>query len=144
MGLHNFDIESTLLAIDGLPIVEYIVGTGIEIELDEDDFIFEQGSHGFVISMPRPNSLATCTLRVMQGSPANDYLQAKRDADVQSRGRLPMSFLCQDLQGTSRVVAARARIMKPPPQSFGTEANAREWPLKLVVNQYKVGSNFLV
>lgn len=131
----KYSIEDIALVIDGLLIDEYVDGNAIEIELDEDDYVVTQGTHGSIVLARRPNAVATATLRCMQGSPSNDILQAKASLGV------PFTFLCKDPNGTSQCTARRAVVMKPPPLNFSTEPGERAWPIKLMDVQLRHGSN---
>lgn len=130
----KYSIEDVALVIDGLLIDEF-VDNAIEIELDEDDFIVTQGTHGAIMVAERPNAVASATIRCMQGSPSNDLLQAKRQVGV------PFTFLCKDPNGFSQCTARRAVILKPPPLNFSTEPGERAWSLKLMDVQLQHGSN---
>lgn len=129
--LKHYNLEEMAVVLAGVPVTQFIDGEAVTVEFDAEDYTWTQGTHGIVIRAKRPNNIATATLRVMQGADILDYLQSTRDLDVSVPTGLAFTFGIVDPNGRSFVSAPRASFMTPPPMSFGTEAVAREWQLKL-------------
>ena len=138
MATRHFNLDELVLIFAGVPLTEFAEGDSIVIELNEDDWIVVQGHHGSVIRAKKPNSVATGTVTIMQGSPANAALQAIADLDLRT-GLGAGEFYLEDLNGSDTVIAPTSWITKRPPINKSTEPGGVEWGFTLANVQPKHG-----
>lgn len=75
---------------------------------------------------------ATVTLTVMQSSVINDALTAHYNLDRRTPGGIgTRPFLMQDLNGTTRIFAEQARLVKSPDQTRGRTVGEVKWEFRL-------------
>jgi hypothetical protein len=134
----QFSGDEVLLTAMGVSVTEFAKGTMVSIELEEDDIVVTQGHNGSVLVAVNPNTVATCTFSVMQGSADNDALSAKAALGTAGAG----SFSFKDLQGTTQVTATRSLMKKRPAAKAVTEGEAVEYTVSVLsIGVWNVGSN---
>lgn len=136
----NYALDDVSCIVGSFPITEYASGDGISITWLEDDFTVTQGSHGSVMRSKKHNNVAEATLRIMQGSPANDFLSLQSNIDRDTRLGT-FSFLMKDNFGFTLVKADQAWIKKVPDVKMSEEPQEVEWVLQLGNPQYTIGQN---
>ena len=136
----NYSLDDVTCIVGGFIINEYAAGDGVAITWLEDDFAVVQGSHGSVMRSKKHNNVAEATIRIMQGSPVNDFLSAKLNLDRNTRLGT-FAWLITDNFGATLVNAAQAWIKKPPDIKFSEEPQEVEWTIVLGNPQWNVGAN---
>lgn len=82
------------------------------------------------------------TLPAAQYSKTNDKLSGAYNADRLSRGAGAMPFSIQDLNGSTKVVAAAAWVTNMPSAGFGREATEnRDWIIETGPATGNIGGN---
>lgn len=136
----NFAVDDVSLILAGLPVTEYASGDAVTLTFNEDDFVVVQGSHGSVLRAKKHNNVAEMIIRIMQGSPVNDFLSARHNLDRNTRmGTFPS--MLKDNLGLSLASAAQAWIKKFAELKFAEEGSAVEWTVVLANPQLSIGLN---
>jgi hypothetical protein len=136
----NYSLDDVSCIVGTFPLTEYAAGDGVSITWLEDDFVVVQGSHGSVMRAKKHNNVAEATIRIMQGSPANDFLSLRLNIDRDTRLGT-FEFLLRDNFGLTLVKAAQAWIKKPPDIKMSEEPQEVEWTIVLGNPQFNVGEN---
>lgn len=127
MAKKTYDPANVNVSFNG-SIINGFAESFIEIEYDEDTFSKQVGAGGEVTRTRNRNAGGKITLRLLQDSLANDILHAAWLAD--QNGNLGSGvFQMDELNGTTRVVAVNAWVMKAPVIRRGKEAQEVEWVL---------------
>ena len=140
MALYTYSSQEVAINYKGAPITGLAKGTFVDIEYDEEDWMYETGSDGNVTRSLKPNKTATATITLQQSSPSNDILSGFRSLD-RATGLGTGVFMVKDLRGTSLVAVPTAFIAKPAKVTFSDELETREWKFILTGGVYHVGSN---
>lgn len=139
----NYAIDDTALIFGGVPLSEYASGDAIVVTFNEDDFVVVQGSHGSVLRAKKHNNIAEMVVRIMQGSPANDFLSFQHNLDRNTRmGSVPC--LLKDLLGNTFASSAQAWIKKFAEIKLAEEGSEVEWTIVLSNPQLAIGANLPV
>jgi len=133
----NYDFNSVILLIGGVPITGFADGDAISVDLPER-FTTQVGAGGATTRSKRNDRTATLTIRLQQSSPSNDVLSgyAKLD-DLTGKGVVPA--LLKDLNGRDLLAAPQAWIEQMPGPTFGAESGVREWVLRLANTELWAG-----
>lgn len=104
----------------------YMDGTFVTAEYDEEAATKHIGAQGEASVVLNCNKGAKIVITLIQGSDVNDKLSdLVGDAN---RNYLPVGVLTfEDLNGTTKIKAAEAWILKTSKVEFGKDITAREW-----------------
>jgi hypothetical protein len=140
MGIpRNYSLDDVIASVDGRRVTEYAKGDAIAIALDDVDFKATQGMHDSVVFSSQPNSIATVTLKIMQGSPTNKWLSAIANRMHKThKGFFDLAI--QDAMARGSIFVGRGAIEKRPDMAFADEAGAVEWVFKMHVRKYEFGT----
>ncbi len=142
MSLKTYDPNDVSLVAFGIPITGFADGTFISIEYNEDDFSLQVGTDGDACRSKSSNRSARMTITLGQWSLANDLLSAVHAADILTpSGDGIGPFLMKDNSGTTLAAAEKCWIAKLPTQTYGREAESREWVLETAALVSHVGGN---
>lgn len=140
MAARTYSLDEVIATIDGRPIREYATGDAISVELDDDDWATTQGAHGAVIRARKHNAIATGTIRIVQGSPTNEWLSVLANAD-RNTGRGAFDLVIQDARAKATLCSGRAWVTKRPAMAFADEAGQVEWQLTIANPIMRFGTN---
>ena len=136
----NYSLDDTTCIVGTFPLNEYASGDGVKVAWNEDDFMVVQGSHGSVLRAKKHNNVAEATIRVMQGSPVNDFLSERINTDRNTRlGTFP--FFLRDNFGATKVACAQAWVKRIPVITFAEEGKEVEWTIVLANPTFNIGAN---
>lgn len=136
----NYSLDDVTCTISDFLVNEYAAGDAIGVAFDEDDFVVSQGSHGSVLRAKKHNNVAEVTIRIMQGSPVNDFLSARHAQDRLTRqGAFP--FYLKDNNGLTLIHAPYAWVKGWPEVNLNEEPSEVEWTIKISNPVIHIGSN---
>jgi hypothetical protein len=143
MTTRHYDKDQVVLIAMGIPVLEYAEGDSLSVTYSEDDWVVKQGHHGSVMRAKKPNSVAELTLKLMQGSPANELLSAKVALDLRTGlGAAPSSI--KDTNGTSLMSCDSSWCVKRPDLGLATEPGDVEWKFACSGAEIWLGQNRLI
>jgi hypothetical protein len=120
-------------------------GEFLRIEQEADDWTDVIGTDGEVTRSKTNDRRATATILLMQSSDDNDLLSQLSNLDRNTPGGAGVgSFLVRDQNGRAKYNAAACWISKPPDVSFGREAAAREWTIRIARLERFDGGNIAI
>lgn len=125
----TYDFKEVSVLFGGQQLTGFAEGDSVTVEPDADDYALQMGADGEGTRSKSNNQAATITIRLQQGSAANDILNGFRLADQVSNGGV-QPLLVKDNSGRSLHFAETAWIQRAPPAGFGNEAGEREWVLR--------------
>ncbi len=100
----------------------------ITLEPVSDRFNSFVGAGGEVVHSRTNDNRFIVTLRLHQASPTNALLSAIAELDrISPNGAGVFPLTVNDTSGSALYFGEKARIMKSPAVSFGTEVSVREW-----------------
>jgi len=142
MATRHYDKDQVVLIVMGIPILEFAEGDSLSMTYSEDDWAVKQGHHGSVMRAKKPNNVAELTLKLMQGSPANELLSTQVMLDIRTGlGAAPSSV--KDVNGTSLMSCQSSWCVKRPDLSLATEVGEVEWKFACSGAEIWLGQNRL-
>jgi hypothetical protein len=126
MPMRTYSPDQIAVNFGGIRFSGFASGTFVEVERDEDAFTPVIGADGFSTRTQSKNRGATITVTLMASSPTNDLLMGVAIADEMSRTGV-REFSLEELNGGTRMTAARTWIQKRPKIEFGKELTDRTW-----------------
>jgi len=123
--------------IIGPHIIGGLAEDGIEVSLQDDDWLVDAGMDGEIILSLNPTNIAAVTIRCLMNSSSNAILSAVRSAAKEAGTLVP--FLLRS--GTTIIASGQFVISKAPDVKQHKRAQVREWKgIALNCAPYFVGS----
>jgi hypothetical protein len=140
--VYTYDPDQVVVTIAGLPITGWADGEFIKIEPETDAFADVVGTSGEVTRSKSNDRRHTCSLKLMQSSPANDLLSALHTSDLNTPGGVGIGpFLVKDGSGRSLHVGEKCWISKAPPIMYDRTPTEREWTIRIARLDGLIGGN---
>lgn len=140
MGVFNLnvaDADQYRIMVAGAPISNgagasgYADGEFLKITWGDDFFKLIIGTDGTGVRSKTNNRSFQAELSLLQGAASNGFLSGLLNLDLaQPNGAGIGSFICEDLQGITNIVASRAWIMKPAEPTLDRTATKRTWTIQ--------------
>lgn len=143
MTINTYDLKSSIVTINGVPITGFGDGDVIDIEYAEEQFKLHVGATGETSRSRINNSSGKSMLKIKQSSLANSSLQTLFDADLLS-GTGTFIFILTSPDGY-KFVCNDSFITKHPKHSYGKEEKDRDWEIahpKIVSSALQVLDTF--
>ena len=102
--------------------------TFVKAVRNEDHFTEQVGANGDVVHSRNRNRTGKVTFTIQDASPSNDLLSAAAKAD-ELTGLVYGALMIKDLNGTTLVQCANARIQKYPDLEYGKDSGTNDWIL---------------
>lgn len=139
--MQTFDFSECIVTIDGVVLTGHGEGDVITIERGSPLYTKKVGASGSVARSRSSDRSGTIKLKVMATAAINDVLSAIIATDERERTGLTLSFLLQDLGGTTTAAAPEAYLTAWPALNRGAEVGEVEWVLEAPVIVLNHGSN---
>lgn len=111
---------------------DHAEGAFVTVAKASDAFTSKVGGDGNVTRQATNNKLATVTLRLAKKSPSNTALGALHTVDTNTtNGAGVYPLMIKDVAGTTLHGGFSAWIKKQPDDTFGQEADEREWTFEV-------------
>ena len=107
----------------------------VAVELDEDEWTFEEGADGEISRTKKAGKMGSVTLTLKQHSSSNTDLTALSVTDAVA------TINVIDGSGDSLHMMPEGTITKRPSASYGKEGSDREWLIKGKLTIHNVGGN---
>jgi Protein of unknown function (DUF3277) len=120
----NYDPGRIVMVWNGIQVQMYGPDTFVKASRNEDSFTEQVGANGDVVHTRNRNRTGKVTFTVQDGSPTNDQLSAAAIAGL-NYGAL----MIKDLNGTTLVQCANARIQKYADVEYAAAAGTNDWVL---------------
>jgi len=134
MALKIYDADQVAISIAGIPITGgYADGEFCRIERETDAFVDVVGTDGEVTRSKSGDDRATVTILLMQTAESNALLAALHNADkLAANGAGVGPLLIKDLNSDTTLHSSpECWVQSSPSVSYGREAGAREWPIRV-------------
>ncbi len=132
-----YDPENVDVIYAGVPLSGFAEDTFVTIEAEADDWFEVDGVDGDLTRSKNMAQKYKVTFHLLSSSKSNAHLSALRALDVSETGGAGVSpIMIRDRNGTSLFVADKAWIMKPPTATYGKQASAREWTVRVKGAQF--------
>ena len=126
MKTYGYDPQEINTNVGGKDVSGYAKGTFVKAARNVDQAALVVGSDGDNTVVHSANRSGRVTITLQQASPLNDYFTALANAfEAKTGGVVPV--LSKDGNGTTKINAAKAWIVKRADTSFADEAENREW-----------------
>ena len=122
----NYDPGRIVMVWNGIQIQGYGPDTFVKASRNEDNFTEQVGANGDVVHVRNRNRTGKVTFTLQDASPSNDPLSAAAIADELS-GLNYGALMIKDLNGTTLVQAANARIQKYADLEYAADAGTNDW-----------------
>ena len=131
--IHEFDFDQVDCIFGLAPIDGWAEDSVISIEEDEEAFKIKKGVKGDITRSKVHGQTALVTLTLMSSSKSNAYLSGIHKLDKSKAGGAGITpILIRDRNGVSLFASDKAWIEKAPTVTYGAEASAREWKIRVV------------
>ncbi len=128
--LSTFDFKQVSVSFNGQILSGFAEGDdAIMVEFDTEQWNLNIGADGEGTRSKSNNSAGKITLKLMQGSPSNDILNAAYQVDKIAGQGLGAVFI-KDNSGRSLHTAVEAWIEKMPNVAYGANSGSREWVIR--------------
>lgn len=124
----NFDPGRITMVWNGIQILGIGPDTFVKAVRNEDQFTEQVGANGDVVHSRNRNRTGKVTFTIQDASPTNDALSAAATAD-ELTGLVYGALLIKDLNGTTLIQCANARIQKFPDLEYGKDSGTNDWML---------------
>ena len=136
----NFDPGRISLTWNGVAIQGVGPGTFVKCVRNEDAFKQVVGAQGDVVDVRNRNRSGVVTFTILDASPSNDSLtQLALQDEINGLG--VGALMIKDLNGTTLVKCANARIKKFPDVEFGADGGTNEWAIQCAELEFFVGGS---
>jgi hypothetical protein len=126
MAITTYDPKQVVVSFLGNLLTGYAAGSFVTATRAADTFTLHVGADGEAVRTRSANRSGTVTVRLVQTSPANDFLAAAAAADELSGAGVGPIFV-KDLGGRTLAAAQNAWVKKPAVIDFGADVGTREW-----------------
>jgi len=136
----NFDPGRISLTWNGVAIQGVGPSTFVKCVRNEDAFKQVVGAQGDVVDVRNRNRSGVVTFTILDASPSNDALtQLALQDEINGLG--VGALMIKDLNGTTLVKCANARIKKFPDVEFGADGGTNEWAIQCAELEFFVGGS---
>jgi len=136
----NFDPGRISLTWNGVLIQGVGPSTFVKCVRNEDAFKQVVGAQGDVVDVRNRNRSGVVTFTILDASPSNDSLtQLALQDEINGLG--VGALMIKDLNGTTLVKCANARIKKFPDVEFGADGGTNEWAIQCAELEFFVGGS---
>lgn len=140
MGLKTYDPKKVSVIVGGKQITGFAETSMVTAAYDEDHYAKVAGVDGEVTRSKSNNPMGSVTLRLMQTSASNGWLQTLRRMDKESdAGVVPV--LIRDAGGNDLVICREAWVRKTPDMVREKTAQEQEWVLDCADIDVNLGGN---
>lgn len=122
----TYDPGLVRLIYGSILLQEFMDGTFIEVESDEDSFMKHIGADGHPVRVRNRNEGGKIRATLQQSSRSNPSLSAMHQLDLLT-GLRQNPILLTDLRGNTIVSSSESWILRWAPISFGKEIEGRVW-----------------
>ncbi len=138
----NYDPSRIILVWNTIQVQGYGPDTFVKAARNEDQFTEQVGAAGDVVHIRNRNRTGKVTFTLQDASPSNDLLSAIANADEIS-GLGYGALMIKDLNGTTLVKCANARIQKYPDLEYGADAGTNDWILMCAELEMFIGGELV-
>lgn len=131
--------HEVLVTVGGLPIVAKSDDEFLVVDYNEDAATLNVGVDGEGSLSFNKNESGRFTIRVMQGSEANDILMGIFVAFKANKVLVPI--FVKDLNGRSTYLGSKCWPVKLPQSAFAKQAGLREWVFETESLTVNIGGN---
>ena len=124
----NYDPGRIVMVWNGITIQGIGPDTFVKAARNEDNFTEDVGAGGDVVHTRNHNRTGKVTFTLQDASPSNDQLSAAAIAD-ELTGLAVGALLIKDLNGTTVVQCANARIQKYADLEYAAKSGTNDWIL---------------
>lgn len=129
--MKTYSLVNTALVINGIEIVGYDEGDDvIKATRAKDSATTKVGADGEMTASFTSDKSGTVTIRLMQTSDSNAFLQALVSAAENGRF-IPVAALFKDTVTNETFGGSRGLIIRPADRSRGENAGTMEWMIRL-------------
>ena len=136
----NFDPGRISLTWNGVLIQGVGPDTFVKCVRNEDAFNQVVGAQGDVVDVRNRNRSGLVTFTILDASPSNDFLTALALSD-ELTGLAVGALMIKDLNGTTLVKCANARIKKFPDIEFAADGGINDWVIQCAELEFFVGGS---
>jgi hypothetical protein len=122
----NYDPGRIVMVWNGIQIQGYGPDTFVKASRNEDNFTEQVGANGDVVHVRNRNRAGKVTFTLQDASPSNDALSSAAVAD-ELTGLNFGALMIKDLNGTTLIQAANARIQKYADAEYAADAGTNDW-----------------
>lgn len=136
----NYDPGRISMVWNGIPFLGLGPDTFVKCVRNEDAFNQVIGAQGDVVDVRNRNRTGLVTFTVLDASPTNDLLTLAALSD-ENTGLSVGALMIKDLNGTTLIKCANARIKKFPDVEFGADGGTNDWVLQCAELEFFVGGS---
>lgn len=122
----NYDPGRITMVWNGILIQGYGPDTFVKAARNEDLFDEQVGADGSVVHVRNRNRTGKVTFTLLDASPTNDQLSTAANAD-ELTGLSIGALMIKDLNGTTLIKCANARIQKYPDIEYAADGGTNDW-----------------
>ncbi|MBA3841178.1 MAG: DUF3277 family protein [Actinobacteria bacterium] len=138
----QFDPGKITMVWNGIQILGIGPDTFVKAVRNEDQYTEQVGANGDVVHSRNRNRTGKVTFTIQDASPTNDALSAAAKAD-ELTGLMYGALLIKDLNGTTLIQCANARIQKFPDLEYGKDSGTNEWILMCAELEMYIGGGLV-
>lgn len=124
----NYDPGRIVMVWNGIQIQGIGPDTFVKAVRNEDNFTEQVGANGDVVHVRNRNRTGKVTFTLQDASPTNDQLSALANADERT-GLGYGALMIKDLNGTTLIQCANARIQKYADAEYAADGGTNDWIL---------------
>ena len=136
----NYDPGRISMTWNGVPVIGLGPSTFVKCVRNEDAFKQVVGAQGDVVDVRNRNRSGVVTFTVLDASPTNDFLTVLALSD-ELTGLAVGALMIKDLNGTTLVKCANARIKKFPDVEFAADGGTNDWAIQCAEIGFFVGGS---
>lgn len=126
-------------------VKEYADGDHLTIAFEGAELDKKQGPHGGAAVSFMPNNFAIATIRILQGSPSNEFFSLWAEQQRTLVRPVLKPFMVKDNNSLTTIINTRAAaLQKIADMGYSSEAGVREWELLLHLENAFIGTNLFV
>lgn len=138
----NYDPGRIVLVFNNIQAQGYGPDTFVKAARNEDTFTEQVGANGDVVHVRNRNRTGKVTFTLQDASPTNDAFSALAQAD-ELTGLAFGSLMIKDLNGTTLIQAANARIQKYPDAEYAADAGTNDWVIMCAELEMNIGGELV-
>lgn len=138
----NYDPGRITIIWNGIQIQGYGPDTFVKAVRNEDNFTEAVGANGDVVHARNRNRTGKVTFTLQDASPSNDQLSAAAILDERT-GLAYGALMIKDLNGTTLVQCANARIQKYADVEYAADSGTNDWILMCAELEMNIGGELV-
>ena len=138
----NYDPGRIVMVWNGIQIQGNGPDTFVKCMRNEAQFTEQVGANGDVVHVRNRNRTGKVIFTIQDASPTNDLLSAAAIADEHT-GLGYGALMIKDLNGTTVIQCANARIEKYPDTEYAADAGVNEWQLMCAELEMLIGGELV-